>query len=305
MRLDYKLLWVEDETDWVSTYEELFRDYLFDLGFKLNVQRLTKAPVGAEFSRLNLDRYHLILMDYNLGYGKNGKELIEEIRRLDVVTEIVFYTADEATYKSIQTLPLEGVYWASRDDDTFEPRIQSIIQLTIKRVMDLSAMRGLAVAEIADIDHMMNLVIKHYHGTLEEGESSQFKKQLFDKIKKSAEGSLGKVIKNEQVCLEQIEYMLHENGFVDSNKRWRAVSSIAKSCILEENCIDLLNNFEDMLQQRNDLAHGHTELSEDGADKVVGKNGAYTLEDALRIRRELLGHRDNFENILKKISQGN
>lgn len=300
MRLNYKLLWVEDETDWVETYKDIFRDFLFDLGFKLDVKWFARAPERDVLDSLPLDGYHLILMDYNLGQGRTGKELIEEIRKRGAVTEVVFYTADENTYSEIQKLPFEGVYWASRDGDAFEPRIKKIIELTIKRVMDLSAMRGLAIAEIADIDHMMNQVIENYHIRLNDDKSRGFRKKIYDKMKDSADSSLKSITNKEADCLNRIELILEDSRLFDSNKRWRTVSDIARNCCKDDSCIQLLQNFEAVLKQRNDLAHGHT-VQIDAIDKVVGRNGEYTAEDALRIRKELLAHRDNFESILEHV----
>ncbi|MDR0354866.1 MAG: hypothetical protein LBJ64_03930 [Deltaproteobacteria bacterium] len=65
MRLDYKILWVEDVADWVDACAGELETHMFSRGFELKVSHLGQAPNDEEMQELVLDQYHLILMDYN------------------------------------------------------------------------------------------------------------------------------------------------------------------------------------------------------------------------------------------------
>lgn len=300
MRLDYKLLWVEDEVDWVDTYKEALEEYLYSIGFKLEVCQVRKAPRAEEISSMDLDKYHLIFMDYELGAGSTGRDVIQSIRQAGNITEVVFYSANPHLYSEIRESALEGVYWANRDDQ-FEDRVKSIITLTIRRVMDLPAMRGLAVTEVSDIDHLMEEIItKHFHTQLDEDGKAALKRKIYKKIKDSAKELYEKACGDESRCMDDIVNLL-EHGGMDSNKRWRAVKNVIASCTDDQECLGIFEEYPEILKQRNDLAHGHTKVN-DGVECVVGKNSTYELSHATQIRQDLLKHRDNFEAIYGSLS---
>jgi CheY-like chemotaxis protein len=298
MRLDYKLLWIEDEIDWVDTYQDTFYDYLLDFGFKLNTERLTKAPTPTELAELGIEKFHLILMDYNLGSGDSGQDVIQAIRGAGEVTEIIFYSSDPNLVEKIHGLALEGVYWARRDDEDFEQRVKKIIDLTIRRVMDLPAMRGLAIAEIADIDFMMNKIIEKHHNGIDNGSQEELRKDIYKRIKSSVEDLAKKICQKEAECLTDLAFVLNKNGFIDSNKKWRTICGFAKNCGLDAKIYRILQNFDETLKKRNDLAHGYTQTVE-GHERIIGRNQNYSLQDAIEIRKNLLEHRDNFDSIFQ------
>jgi CheY-like chemotaxis protein len=301
MRLDYKILWVEDTTDWVETYTDELRDYLRSLGFLLYVTPQTRAPVTQdEIQGLKLDQYHLILMDYDLGAGKNGAEVIQQIRDLDIITEVIFYSGTPDYLERAKERPLEGVYWAARDD-SFSDRVNQIINLTIRRVMDLPAMRGLAVAEIANLDHVMNDLIIYHDSKASDEQRNSFRGKMVERLAKSVEGRANKLKTNETKFLEDLELLLMDTVFMDSDKRWRAVRDVANACEVDEECKSILKEYDNLLKQRNDLAHGHSDRGDDGIERIKGKNQDYSMEDALKIRLELLKHKDNLQDLLARV----
>ncbi len=306
MRLDYNILWVEDTTDWVDTYRDEIEEHLHSLGFKLNVDSQTQAPVAPEdIQRLTRDQYHLILMDYELGQGKNGADVIRQIRGFGIITEVVFYSADSNNLTQAKGTPLEGVYWATRDD--FSQRVNQIIRLTIRRVMDLPAMRGLAVAEIADLDQMMNSLIAIYHDKQNtEDAKNAFRTKIVDRLTRSVQDRATQFDGKKNQFLANLELLLNDTtGFLDSTKRWRVVSSdVANSvCQADEECLSILKEYESILKQRNDLAHGYSHRDSDGIEKIKGREKEYSMEDALQIRLGLLKHKDNLQALLSKFTE--
>ena len=109
MRLKYKILWIENEEDWVDSICDQIQEHLSDLGFEFEKKLIAKEE------SVNYDEYDLILMDLNLAEQPNGAELIERIRNLNVFTDIVFYSSIEIDIlrEKGREKNLEGVYYSN------------------------------------------------------------------------------------------------------------------------------------------------------------------------------------------------
>ena len=68
MRLKYKILWIENEEDWVDSIYDQIQEHLSDLGFEFE-----KKLIAKEEESVNYDEYDLILMDLNLAEQPNGQ----------------------------------------------------------------------------------------------------------------------------------------------------------------------------------------------------------------------------------------
>ena len=88
MKLKYKILWIENEQDWVDSIEDQIQEYLEDLGFTYDMKLISK-----EEKNIDYNDYDLILMDLNLADQPNGAELISKIRELGSYTDVVFYSS--------------------------------------------------------------------------------------------------------------------------------------------------------------------------------------------------------------------
>ena len=111
MKLKYKILWIENEEDWVESIEDQIQEYIEDMGFDYE-----KKLIRKEEKDIDYNNYDLILMDLNLADKPNGAELISKIRELGVYTDVVFYSAmgiDDLRAKGKEK-ELEGVYYSGR-----------------------------------------------------------------------------------------------------------------------------------------------------------------------------------------------
>ena len=94
MKITYNILWLDDAID--EFQEDGFIDeinkYLEGEGFIPYIRTVSKVN---EFLQYLSDKYDLILMDYNIEDGKNGADLITDIRNKNIFTEILFYTAQK------------------------------------------------------------------------------------------------------------------------------------------------------------------------------------------------------------------
>ena len=130
MKLKYKILWIENEKDWVESIEDQIQDYLEDMGFDYE-----KKLISKEEKDIDYNDYDLILMDLNLADQPNGAELISKIRNLGAYTDVVFYSAmgvDDLRTKGKEK-ELEGVYYSGRTPEaSFVKKVKAVIDSTIK-----------------------------------------------------------------------------------------------------------------------------------------------------------------------------
>lgn len=203
MRLKYKILWIENEEDWVDSIYDQIQEHLSDLGFEFE-----KKLIAREDKSVNYDEYDLILMDLNLAEQPNGAELIERIRNLDVFTDIVFYSSvgiDTLREKGREK-NLEGVYYSGRTpENSFVRKVCQVIDSTIKKVQDLSNLRGLVMAEVSDLDSLMDEIIRKYYV------DQLLLNKFHSKITKDKEKNIKKSLDNDGIDCEKIVSLIGAN----------------------------------------------------------------------------------------------
>ena len=297
MNLTYKILWFEDQTDFVDAYIPDFKKYIEDFGLKF-IEPSVETD-SSKMSIINYDEYDLILMDYKLSDGDKGDIIIGKIRDLNVYTEIIFYSASriDELRQSIQKNGLDGVYCVSRGEAAFLPKVKDIIRQTLRKVLDLNALRGIVMATVSDFDIKMIEIIKAYEKCLGEEAYNNFLQKRRKKLLDSLE-SRKKVI-NE---VKPIAF-LKERDF-DTSHKWRAVLNIVKDNIPV--LYELTNTFKtEIIDIRNPLAHV-TEMDdpkENGKKHLADGDFIFNEEKSRQILHNLKKHEKNFNDVLNHLKQ--
>ena len=92
MKLEYKILWIDNDDYIYDDHQNTIEDYLNNLGF---VPVITKGKNYADFEQLHssLKEFDLFILDYKLDDRKNGNTIIQEIRDVNnIYTDVVFYS---------------------------------------------------------------------------------------------------------------------------------------------------------------------------------------------------------------------
>lgn len=294
MNIKYKILWVDDESDFIESATEDFKDFLENQGYELDVSRYFERPGGvAEY--LESDKWDLILMDYKLSEKLVGTTLITKVRDNDIFTEIVFYSSDPDTLtKQIQKESLEGVYWADRNGN-FEEKVKNIIGLTLRKALDINNVRGLVMAEVADIDHELDDIIRMHHDSLHEDSQKKVRERILNRAREHAEENLAAICCISNTCSIEDCFKL---TIMDSNKRFREIKKISKQNKekISPDCRDKISIYDTMLTKRNLLAHGKT-TTVDGTEVVVSTIGEFKVEDVVEVRKDLIKYRNSFSEL--------
>ena len=292
MNLKYKILWIENEVDWVESIEDQIQDYIESLGFAYE-----KNLIGKEEADVSYNDYDLILMDLNLADQPNGAELISKIRGLGVYTDVVFYSAaglNELRAKG-KDHELEGVYYSGRTPEaSFIKKVKAVIDSTLKKVQDLANLRGLVMAEVSELDLKMEGIIrKHFVEEATEESKKEFFKHVVLKAEENAKRSLKGC--DNQSC-SHIWKQMDINEIIpkmDSSQKARAVNSLITTDIYKPTNKNFYEDYlNEIINVRNNLAHC-----------VSIKSGN---QEVLKTRKGDLSYNDNdicaIRNNIKKYS---
>lgn len=313
MRIDYNVLWFENETTWLNPTKKNLRNFLDDYGFKLEVKEEkddTNLEKIIEDIKNNIIDIDVIFMDYKLAKEQKGDTFIKAIREKELFTEIIFYSM-EPNIKSIiedSVGSVEGIYYSTRTN--FLDKVKTVIKHTIKKVQEVNSMRGLIMSAVSDLDDKMFIIIeksikseKEING-IKIGEAIanytfkicedflSTKKTDFDKYKES----------------NDCNSLINDTLIFDLSKKSRVLHKIIK--ILDNSELTHLVNFYDdfnkhIVQPRNAFGHVSPEIK-DGKKVLVPKRGSEIIfndDKCIEIRKSLIVYSGHIELVsLKTIS---
>lgn len=305
MRLKYKILWIENEEDWVDSIYDQIQEHLSDLGFEFE-----KKLIAKEEESVIYDEYDLILMDLNLAEQPNGAELIERIRNLNVFTDIVFYSSIEIELlrEKGREKNLEGVYYSGRTpDSSFVRKVCQVIDSTIKKVQDLSNLRGLVMAEVSDLDSLMDEIIQKYY--VDQSLLDEFHHIITKDKEKNIKKSLDiDGIDCEKACKLNWRQLNIDKllKIIDSSQKVRAINILLErnkkqGTVLyqssnEKGFVDNYN--KDIIDVRNNLAHCSS-IIENGKEILKTRNGdlIFDTDRITEIRKKIREYHELFLKI--------
>lgn len=302
MKLDYYILWVEDETSWFSTTSELFEDTVKEHGFNPIIERKkTFDEVIGELEQNGLKKYDIFLIDFNLRNSKNGDSIIDFLRDKNIYTDIIFYSSDkQSIIDSIKEHLFEGVYHSGRKE--IENKFERVFLTTIKKVEEISSMRGLIVSETSVLD---SFIEDHLLRCLKEGMVSKFNindfvsKQIFEKIE-----AKGPFLRNEYEKGGLAAIFPH----IDSIKKWELLRGILKK---NKELHDYISAFlevntpyqTEVIEIRNKFAHAIVIVDDNGKESLKAHTGngdeEFDENSFRKIRSNLKKHRDSLSELGK------
>lgn len=308
MKIKYNILWVENEPDWLDSIVDEIQDFVEDLGFKFTYE------VASGRNDINdYNKYDLILMDLNLASEPTGDEIIQEIRSMNIFTDVVFYSASGiATIRSKgRDKELEGVYYSGRNKDLFLEKVRGVIMTTIRKTQDLTNLRGLVMAEVSELDVMMSDILSIYFN------SEENLNKFHSKVTTDREKTIHRQLEHSECkkdCVLSIrnapasEVILN----LDASQKARGVNLVLKNLAAQgrylytsPNGKGFMENYDtDIISMRNNLAHCKSvETEKDGKEILKTRKGDlfYSSESFVSIRKCIVGYQNLFEGIIKQL----
>ncbi len=302
MQLHYNVLWIDNDLqDYIDrAYFVNLSEFLLSYGFIADINPLFDST---ELDTVLGKKYDLIISDYDLGLDdrNTGVELVKRIRE-EYLTEILFYTgnfSEEVEDKLRDALKYVDRISIHLGRETLLAKIEKTIMLTVQKLLELNATRGLITAITSDLDVDMELIA---HKIIEATEI-----EIAAKIFASAHKEISKKQLKDVATLQEIFEKQDYKGYftkAEAFRKWDLLKEIIKLNTPEKFNYDLLKEYyKEVISIRNKFAHakaikinGEIHLAGFGPD---GESFQFNEEQCIEIRKKLIGHRDNFNELLK------
>ncbi len=310
MRLEYNILWVDDDTEGLEDiFDPHLKGFFDELGFIMNLKR---AKDETELTQIieNNNNFNLIFMDYHFDNEDKGIVFINKLREKGIFATVFFYSAQ--TLQELKNLvmqqDIQGLFLYYRPNILRDiEKIKKMIQFDLTKDIDLNAMRGIAMAEVAEIDHYLLDIIKLLEHNnkweeIEDNSKNARRRQCFkhiDCIKDSEERKrlddsckIVNAIRNKDFEKLIIDDPDKSSKFFPSGPRTDFLCGcLTLKDILNEIDKDALVKLkkykQDVIEIRNKLAHYKTPPE----------------VDYIQLRKNIISHKANIESILEILKE--
>lgn len=301
MRLDFNVLWIDDQPDQLSAQVEAIARQMEGEGFQFNATTCRSLSEVREFISEDVfqDEVDLILVDWDLGQGLKGEDVISEVRSYIPYKDIVFYSS-LTTVNDLRQAALgagaDGIFCTSKNAIVDE--VGGVFEALIKKVLDLDHTRGIVMGATSDIDYMTIACLTAIDAT----GSPEDKTALLQK----AQELVAKALERVQNAAKELESatsvvaMFEAHALFTANDRLRVLNTALSKEKFEEHDAfrkGLKSYIQNVVPRRNEL--GHLVLVPAGKPSelldVAGK--AVTLDEMRELRRVLLGFRSDFRKL--------
>lgn len=309
MKLDFKILWFDDQPGELMGPKEMIGRHLQRQGFNLLTRQVSNIKdLASLLPKLEKEVIpDLILMDWNMGNGINGagqdgSDAAKAIRSRFKYQEIVFYSAaaPRELRKAICTKGIDGVFCVNRT--TLQSETIDIINIMLRKVIDINQMRGIVMSHVSEFDGKISDCLVDLYARVGGEVQKKILESLHSVIKKYHESGLTRLEeKMGDSSLE--EYMKWSN----LDNRYGTLKKVLSELTPECRSATILETFgkfrDEVLSPRNALAHAK-EVLEGG--KTILKHKDETYDDArlTEIRKAILCHSDNLESLHQSIQAG-
>jgi CheY-like chemotaxis protein len=290
-------LWFDDKPEFYESLNlEPFKASVRSWGF---VPRIEFVSTPAAFNAKDPNQYDLIVVDFNLGDDQHGEDFIKRVRENRAYTEIVFYSAQAASdlWAAIGNKKLEGVFVSNQQG--IVEKLERVAHQSVHKVLDLNNMRGMVMAEVGDID----LILENILQVGLPGVGAEHQTEIFAGFHERAHQQ-SEQTRQRLEQFKAVPTLDVMRTFMDSYKRWTAFRSLIKRHPAGKQ-FRVSDYNTDVLVRRNNLAHGTPEKTATGyLFRHEGKEYLFDEAESLALRTKILDYKEVFQGILKKLSEG-
>lgn len=166
MRLEFRVLWFENQPQDVRTQLEEIEEYVREVGFIPRIEMQVDASNLDELAKRQqlYDEVDLVVVDFDLGNpDMNGDHVAQVVRRSFGFTDIVFYSGHKTVdlRKLVHDRHIDGVYCMERPQ--LAERLSMHIDQVVRRLSRLEAMRGLAMGTVGRCDDELRALLGAEH----------------------------------------------------------------------------------------------------------------------------------------------
>lgn len=297
MKLEYKILWLDDNIDAFIEDEHIddIKKHISEQGFDTEI--ITQNNQEEFFDNLD-NTYDLILTDYHMD-GLNGDKVVEKIRNQSIFTEILFYTA-KADLKDTQKLDrISFLETTTNHEEKVVEKTKELIDLTIKKFQDIVVMRGMIMHETSDLDSKKIEILRQYINSKDALEIQDLKNSVLGEIKSFLDEKCNKY--QDYNDNDGLKKVIKDNVLFSSARKIEALSWILKKLELDDFSQAYKN---EIISPRNQFAHAKL-IEEDGRKYFKKTNGNIEFDDIYckELRKNILKHKNNLNILQKKLDE--
>lgn len=302
MKLEYNILWIDNDIQEYIDNGEVnnLEIFLSNLGFEPTI--ITVEDEDDLDDHLFRFKYDLIISDFNLN-ATTGDVVIEKIRiEKGFSTEILFYTAksnfrDRPDVKERLAFMDRITFHSNRD--TFLEKVEKLIELTLDKLLELNATRGLITAETSDLDVEIEEIYYLILDVVLTDENKPKLEKIFKTDYKEIKKGLLKKCKSQRDChLEDFKLYFTQS---DAFRKWDILKEIITLKVPPEFDLDLFKRYsEDVITIRNKFAHAREEKQGDIVvlkGQVGQKEFQFDKGTCIDIRKKLILHKANIRKL--------
>ena len=301
MRLDFNVLWVDDQPDRVRAQIDAIARHMAAEGFQFNPKlcRSVHEVQAAISENVFTDEVDLILVDWVFGGGVTGQDVIAEIRTAIRYKDVVFYsglTAPDELRRAAFEKGLEGVYCANRT--VLVDEVKGVFESLVKKVLDLDHTRGIVMGATSDIDHIVNECLASVHDKLDDAGKAAMVREAMGHIERRLQ-DLSKAVAKLQGA-STIQELFEAHMILTANDRLRMLAGVldGRGKDYKDYRKSVVAYQQKVVPGRNML--GHLVLVPEGKPReATDSHGKpISLEQTRDLRILILGLRSDFRSLL-------
>ena len=301
MRLNFSVLWFDDDDDYFESIQDEMEDLKSEIlqwGFN---PFITQVKTAEEFLLLSpFKKIDLIIVDRNLEQYGEGRDFINDLREKQIYTEIIFNTAGKVSdlWDDIRTKELEGVYVSGKRE--IIPKILQVGMQSIQKVLDLENMRGILMAEVGELDHLLDKIVDlGCQGLLPDQQQTIFTR-FHAKVKEQDDGRANQLAQFNTT--PDVATML---PLCDSNKRWENFNRVKKYHTKLGTQLIFGDYPTEILKPRNFLAHGKPTYQDDGTILFNFSGKTYEFDDqkSTQLRLNIITYKEELEKVMTLLTE--
>jgi len=302
VRLEFNILWFENQPDDIATTITEIKEYIEEVGFRsgINLQTDTSHLEALSQQQEAFNEFDLVLVDWDLGIPEiQGDEVARRVRARFGFTDIIFYSgkAPANLRAMVHKLGIDGVYCM--------PRTQLVASLVehidevVKRLSRLEAMRGIAVGTVGKCDEDFKQILTElYMQTDAEGRSA-IEQRLDELVSSGAANSAKKYGK----CADFHARLA--SRAVTSFHLQKLTLEMTKGREDVRSYRSILGRYDqEVLGPRNVLGHAVERRAKNGWEVTSGGDTPITREDFPALRASFARHLDNLKGLRTFVTEG-
>ncbi|MBK7134143.1 MAG: hypothetical protein IPH69_15375 [Bacteroidales bacterium] len=309
MKLEYNILWIDNDlkeyvdNGSIGDVEKI----LTEKGFEPNAEKVFDEADLDE--SINKHDYDLIISDYNLE-NTTGDIIIKNIRtQKKSDSAILFYTAQPESSFKAKPQVMERLWMIDRltfhiGRENLIDKIEKVINLTLKKLLELNATRGLITAATSNLD----VEIEEIYYTLIEKPVSEEVKPKIEKIFITDYKEIKKNLLRKCKAQRDSHTADYKTYFSQSDafRKWDLLKELISLNVPNGFDLDLFKKYyEEVIDVRNKFAHAKA-IEVEGRlvlkGHIEGKDFEFTDESCIKIRQDLINHKRNIETLKQAIN---